>query len=191
MDFLTLAKNRCTTRGFRDKKIEKDALNKILEAGRVAPSACNRQPQRIIVVEKPENIRKVEKAYKAFGSPCVLIVCQDKSDQLIRPFDGKCSGDLDIGIICDHMMLAARELNIGSVMVGLFDPAIVRKEFGIPEHIEPTALLLLGYPSDGFLSSDRHKTERKPLWETVMFERWKDVSTENINGSDHGFKLNI
>ena len=63
MDFLTLAKNRCTTRGFRDKKIEKDALNKILEAGRVAPSACNRQPQRIIVVEKPENIRKVEKAY--------------------------------------------------------------------------------------------------------------------------------
>ena len=191
MDLLTLAKQRCTTRGFTDKKIEKGILEKILEAGRVAPSACNRQPQRIIVVEKPENIKKVEKAYRTFGSPCVLIVCQDKSDPLIRPFDGKCSGDLDIGIICDHMMLAARELNIGSVMVGLFDPAIVRKEFGIPEHIEPTALLLLGYPSDGFLSPDRHKTERKPLWETVMFERWKDVSTENINGSDHGFKLNI
>ena len=191
MDLLTLAKQRCTTRGFTDKKIEKGILEKILEAGRVAPSACNRQPQRIIVVEKPENIKKVEKAYRTFGSSCVLIVCQDKSDPLIRPFDGKCSGDLDIGIICDHMMLAARELNIGSVMVGLFDPAIVRKEFGIPEYIEPTALLLLGYPSDGFLSSDRHKTERKPLWETVMFERWKDVSTENINGSDHGFKLNI
>ena len=191
MDLLTLAKQRCTTRGFTDKKVEKENLDKILEAGRVAPSACNRQPQRIIVVEKPENIKKIEKAYRTFGSTCVLIVCQDKSDPLIRPFDGKCSGDLDIGIICDHMMLAARELNIGSVMVGLFDPAIVRKEFGIPEHIEPTALLLLGYPSDGFLSSDRHKTERKPLCETVMFERWKDVSTENINGSDHGFKLNI
>ena len=191
MDLLTLAKQRCTTRGFTDKEVEKENLDKILEAGRVAPSACNRQPQRIIVVEKPENIKKVEKAYRTFGSTCVLIVCQDKSDPLIRPFDGKCSGDLDIGIICDHMMLAARELNIGSVMVGLFDPAIVRKECGIPEHIEPTALLLLGYPSDRFLSSDRHKTERKPLWETVMFERWKDVSTENINGSDHGFKLNI
>lgn len=179
MDFLTLAKNRCTTRGFRDKKIEKDALNKILEAGRVAPSACNRQPQRIIVVEKPENIRKVEKAYKTFGSPCVLIVCQDKSDPLIRPFDGKCSGDLDIGIICDHMMLAARELNLGSVMVGLFDPAIIRKEFGIPEYIEPTALLLLGYPSDGFLSPDRHSRGRKAISETVMFEQWKDRSAEN------------
>lgn len=186
MDLLTLAKQRCTTRGFTDKKIEKEDLNIILEAGRVAPSACNRQPQRIIVVEKPENIKKVEKAYRTFGSPCVLIVCQDKSDPLIRPFDGKCSGDLDIGIICDHMMLAAREHNIGSVMVGLFDPAIIRKEFGIPEHIEPTALLLLGYPSDGFLSPDRHKTERKPLGETVMFERWENESAENKNGSDHG-----
>ncbi len=179
MDLLTLAKQRCTTRGFTDKKIEKEDLDKILEAGRVAPSACNRQPQRIIVVEKPENIRKVKKAHRTFGSPCVLIVCQDKSDPLIRPFDGKCSGDLDIGIICDHMMLAARELNIGSVMVGLFDPGIIRKEFGIPEYIEPTALLLLGYPSEGFLSSDRHKTERKAISETVMFEEWKDRSTEN------------
>ena len=179
MDFLTLAKQRCTTRGFTDKRIEKDILDKILEAGRVAPSACNRQPQRIIVVEEPENLNKVGKAYRTFGSPCVLIVCQDKSDPLIRPFDGKCSGDLDIGIICDHMMLAARELNIGSVMVGLFDPAIIRKEFGIPEHIEPTALLLLGYPADGFLSSDRHKTERKPISETVMFERWNDASAKN------------
>ena len=179
MDLLKLVKQRCTTRGFTDKKIEKEDLDKILEAGRVAPSACNRQPQRIIVVEKPENIRKVEKAYKTFGSPCVLIVCQDKSDPLIRPFDGKCSGDLDIGIVCDHMMLAARELNIGSVIVGLFDPSIIRKEFGIPEHIEPTALLLLGYPSDGFLSSDRHNTERRAISETVMFERWKDRSAEN------------
>ena len=179
MDFLTLAKQRCTTRGFTGMRIEKNNLDKILEAGRVAPSACNRQPQRIIVVEKPENIKKVEKAYRTFGSTCVLIVCQDKSDPLIRPFDGKCSGDLDIGIICDHMMLAARELNIGSVMVGLFDPVIIRKEFGIPEYIEPTALLLLGYPSDGFLSPDRHSRERKGISETVMFEQWKDRSSDN------------
>ena len=180
MDLLTLAKQRCTTRGFTDKKIEKEDLDKILEAGRVAPSACNRQPQRIIVVEKPENIKKVEKAYRTFGSPCVMIVCQDKSYPLIRPFDGKCSGDLDIGIICDHMMLAARELNIGSVMVGLFDPAIIRKEFGIPEYIEPTALLLLGYPADGFLNADRHKTERKPIRETVMYERWSSQFAEKV-----------
>jgi nitroreductase len=174
MDFLELAQKRCTTRGFTSKQIHKNDLDQILAAGRVAPTACNRQPQRIIVVQQPENILKVQKAYQTFGSQCVLIVCQDKRNALIRPFDGKCSGDLDIGIICDHMMLAARELNVGSVMVGLFDPQIIRKEFNIPEYIEPTALLILGYPATDFLSPDRHKSERKPLADTVMFENYRE-----------------
>ncbi len=178
MNFLKLAKQRCTTRGFTEKRIDKGDLDLILSAGRVAPTACNKQPQRIIVVQRPDNILKVQKAYQTFGSQCILIVCQDKSNPLIRPFDKKCSGDLDIGIVCDHMMLAARELNIGSVMVGLFDPEIIRKEFNIPEYIEPTALIILGYPAKGFLSSDRHKTERKPLEDTVMYESYKELLTE-------------
>ena len=73
------------------------------------------------------------------------------------------------------MMLAARELNIGSVIVGLFDPQIIRKEFHIPEYIEPTILLFLGYPVKGFLSPDRHKTERKPLEDTVMYHTYSEV----------------
>jgi len=172
MDFLELAKQRCTTRGFTDKDIDEEDLDRILSAGRVAPTACNRQPQRIIVVRQPDGVRKVQKAYQTFGSRCILIVCQDKRNALIRPFDGKCSGDLDIGIVCDHMMLAARELNIGSVMVGLFDPHIISEEFGIPDYIEPTALLIFGYPAKGFLSPDRHNTERKPLEDTVMYEKY-------------------
>lgn len=70
------------------------------------------------------------------------------------------------------MMSEARELNIGSVMVGLFDPAIIREGFNIPEYIEPTALLFLGYPNNGFLSPERHETERKPLNETVFCETY-------------------
>lgn len=174
MDFLALAKSRCTTRGFSGKRIARKDLERILEAGRVAPTACNKQPQRIIVVQDPGNLLRVQKAYRTFGSPCVLIVCQDKRDPLVRPFDGKCSGDLDIGIVCDHMMLAARELGIGSVMVGLFDPAIIRTEFGVPEAIEPTALLILGYPAEPFLSPERHQVERKPLGDTVMYERYRE-----------------
>ena len=176
MDFLELAKSRCTTRGFTDRPIPQDDLDRILEAGRVAPSACNQQPQRIIVVCRPENIRKVGKAYQTFGSSCILIVCQDTENALIRPFDGKCSGDLDIGILCDHMMLAARERGIGSVMVGLFDPQIIREEFGIPALIEPTALLILGYPKDGFLNPERHGTQRKSIGETVMYERYNETA---------------
>ena len=151
MNFEDLAKQRCTTRGFNDTAIPEEDLQKILSVSRLAPSACNRQPQRIIVVREPENLSKVQKTYKIFGAPCVLIVCRDRRNELVRPFDNKCSGDLDIGIVCDHIMLAARELGIGSVMVGLFDPAIIRKEFDLPEYIEPTALLILGYPANGFL----------------------------------------
>jgi nitroreductase len=170
MNFLDLAKSRCTTRGFLSEPLAADDLDYVLQAGRVAPSACNRQPQRIVVVQRPENLRKVEKAYATFGAPCVLIVCQDQSDPLVRPWDQKSSGDLDIGIVCDHMMLAARERNLGSVMVGLFDPDIIRAGFDIPQEIAPTALILLGVPRDGFLSPDRHATERRPLEQTVSFE---------------------
>lgn len=174
MEFLDLAKQRCTTRSFNDTAIPEEDLQKVLSVSRLAPSACNRQPQRIIVVREPENLSKVQKAYKIFGSSCVLIVCRDRRNELVRPFDNKCSGDLDIGIVCDHIMLAARELGVGSVMVGLFDPAIIRKEFDLPEYIEPTALLILGYPANGFLSPDRHQTERKPLYDTVMFECYSE-----------------
>lgn len=172
MDFLDLAKQRCSIRSFTDRVIEKEKLDYILESGRVAPSACNRQPQRILVVQEAENIDKVQKAYKTFGSTCIMIICRDTRDSLVRPVDNKCSGDLDIGIVADHMMLAAREKGIGSVMVGLFDPRIIRREFNIPGYIEPTALLILGYPKEGFLDSDRHLTQRKPITETVMMERY-------------------
>lgn len=174
MDFLMLAKQRCTTRGFTEKKIPALDLERILDAGHVAPTACNQQPQRIIVVQQPENIRKIAKAYKTFGSECILIVCRDRRNELVRPYDNKCSGDLDIGIVCDHMMLAARELNIGSVMVGLFDPAIIREEFDLPDYIIPTALLILGYPSKEFLSPQRHSKERKPISSTVMYEKYSE-----------------
>ena len=170
MEFFQLAKMRCTTRGFTDKAIPEADLEYILSTGQVAPTACNQQPQRIIVIQKYENIKKIQKAYKTFGSGCVLIVCRDRRNELIRPYDQKCSGDLDIGIVCDHMMLAARERNIGSVMIGLFDPEIIKKEFSVPEYIEPAALIILGYPEDEFLSPERHCTERKPLADTVMNE---------------------
>lgn len=100
-----------------------------------------------------------------------------KRDSLIREFDNKCSGDLDIGIVTDHMMLAAREKGVGSVMVGLFDPRIIRKEFNIPEYIQPTALLILGYPKNAFLDPNRHVTQRKPINETVMMEAYKELNT--------------
>jgi len=175
MEFLELAKSRCSVRSFTNKPIEREILDYILETGRVAPSACNKQPQRIIVVREPDNIEKVQKAYSTFGAQCILIICRDERVALVREFDGKCSGDLDIGIVTDHMMLAAREKGIGSVMIGLFDPRILRKEFEIPDYIQPTALLILGYPRTGFSDSKRHDKQRKPISKTVMQEKYIEL----------------
>ena len=174
MTFLELAKSRCTTRGFTPQAIPGADIDYILNAGRAAPTACNRQPQRIIVLQSADALEKVKKAYETFNAPCVFIVCRDTRDELIRPWDGKCSGDIDMGIVSDHMMLAARERGIGSVLVGLFDPHIIRREFGMPGYIEPTTLLILGYPEKGFLASDRHDETRKPLSETVMYEEYNE-----------------
>ncbi|HAQ64256.1 MAG TPA: nitroreductase [Bacteroidales bacterium] len=189
MEFLELAKRRCSVRSFTSRHIENDLLEYILEAGRVAPSACNKQPQRIIVVQQSENIEKVKKAYNTFGSQCILIICRDERVALVREFDGKCSGDLDIGIVADHMMLAAREKGIGSVMVGLFDPRILRIEFKIPDYIQPTALLILGYPKTGFSDFNRHDRERKPISKTVMMEEYIEVEeqTHTITSENEGF----
>lgn len=77
------------------------------------------------------------------------------------------------------MMLAAREVGIGSVMVGLFDPRIISNGFHIPDYIEPTALLILGFPQNGFLDGNRHEKERKSLSETVMMEGYFETKTDN------------
>lgn len=139
----------------------------ILSASRVAPSACNRQPQRIIVVREPENLLKIQNTYKTFGSPCVLIVCRDRRNELVRPFDNKCSGDLDIGIVCDHMMLETRELGLGSVMVGLFDPAIIR---AVLLNICADDRQLDSYPTAGLCDSSLG---------TVLFAVYYKIACEN------------
>lgn len=82
MNFLDLAKHRCTIRSFTEQPVEKEKLDYIIEAGHIAPTACNKQPQRIIVVQKTDNIRKVQKAYKTFGSQCVMIICRDTSRRI-------------------------------------------------------------------------------------------------------------
>jgi len=59
-------------------------------------------------------------------------------------------------------------------MVGLFDPRIIRNEFDLPDYIQPTALLILGYPKESFLDANRHLTQRKPISETVMMEKYME-----------------
>lgn len=170
MDFLELAKTRYSVRKYEETKVEEEKLLKILEAGRIAPTAANGQPQRLIVIQEKEGLENLKKAANAYGAPLAIIVCSDHSATWKRPFDGKDTADIDASIVTDHMMLEATKLGLGTVWVCYFDPAIIRKDFNIPDNFEPINILVIGYSSGLAESPDRHDTKRKPLDNTVFYE---------------------
>jgi nitroreductase len=170
MPFLELAKKRYSVRDFKPGAIEQEKLQTILEAGRVAPTAANRQPQRVIVVQQKEGLAKIAKAAKIFDAPLALIVCAERDAVWVRSFDGKNTAEIDASIVADHMMLQATELGLGSVWGCHFKPDVLREEFSIPANWEPVNILAIGYANCPDAPPDRHSTTRKPMQETVFFE---------------------
>jgi len=170
MSILDIAKKRYSVRKYLPKKVEQEILLQILEAGRVAPTGCNNQPQRLIVVQTEEGLQKIAKAATIFGAPTAIVVCGDNDNVWHRPFDQKNILDIDVSIVTDHMMLQATELGVGSLWVCYFDPKVIRQEFNLPDNIIPVNILLLGYEAGLPKSSDRHDTLRKPLPQTVFYE---------------------
>ncbi|MDR1129853.1 MAG: nitroreductase family protein [Prevotellaceae bacterium] len=148
MKFIELATKRFSARKYTARKVEPEKLQQILEAGRIAPTACNSQPFKLLVIESDEGLEKLKKAYKTPDAPLAIIVCSDHEQCWKRPFDQKKSGDIDASIVTDHIMLQAAELGLGSVWVCNFDPEIIREEFKIPGNLEPVNLLFAGYSAD-------------------------------------------
>jgi nitroreductase len=170
MEFSELIKKRYSERKYEDKKVEKEKLLKILEAGRVAPTGANTQPQRIIVVQEKESMDKLNKCANLYGAPLAIIVCGDHKKSWKRPFDGKDIMEIDVTIVTDHMMLQATDLGLASVWICYFDPAVLREEFNLPEGVEPVNILAIGYSGGEAASPHRHDKARKPLEATVHYE---------------------
>ncbi|NLW69803.1 MAG: nitroreductase [Eubacteriaceae bacterium] len=171
-DFLKFARERYSLRAFSEKKVEAADLEAVLEAGRLAPTAHNDQPQRILVIQSEENLAKLKKCTMShYNAPAALLVCADKTACWKRAYDGKLSADIDASIVATQMMLQAQSLGLGTTWVMHFDPVAMREEFAVPDNYEMTALLVLGYPAEGAQPSARH-TERKPLGETVFYDEF-------------------
>lgn len=173
MNFLELAKKRYSVRKFKSDKVEEEKLMKILEAGRVAPTGANIQPQRLIVLREKEGIEKINKAARVYGAPLIIVVCGDHDNVWKRPYDGKKLVDIDTSIVTDHMMLQATELGLGTLWVCYFKPDVIREEFNLPDNIEPVSILAIGYADGEAQPEDRHDKLRKPLIETVFYENYK------------------
>lgn len=170
MNFLELAKKRHSVRKYENKKVEEEKLLKILEAARIAPTAANFQPQRLLVIQEEEGLDKLKKAGNIHGVPLAIIVCSDHGTSWKRSLDRKDAADIDASIITDHMMLQATDLGLGSLWMCAFDPAVIRKEFNLPENYEPINILGIGYSAVPAESPDRHDTKRKPLGSIVFYE---------------------
>ncbi|MDR0889925.1 MAG: nitroreductase family protein [Oscillospiraceae bacterium] len=147
--FIELAKTRYSVRKYKPTSIPTELLAQVLEAGRIAPTGCNNQPQRVKVITAAEDLAKVDQCTPCrFGAPAVLLVCYDKTVCWRREFDGKSCGVADACIVATHMMLQAHDLGLGTCWVMYFDPAKVAEQFALPEHIVPVAILPIGYPVD-------------------------------------------
>jgi nitroreductase len=170
MNFFELVTTRYSVRNYTTQKVEDEKLAHILAAGRVAPTAANRQPQRVVVVQSEAGLEKLAKAARIFGAPLALVVCANHDEAWVRGYDRKSAADIDASIVTDHMMLQATELGLGTLWICAFDPKIVRQEFNLPDHIEPINILAVGYGCGEVKSPDRHATDRKPLDDTMHYE---------------------
>lgn len=169
MDFLELAKARFSVRSFSERPVEQEKLHSILEAGQVSPTACNLQPQKILVLQSEDALEKYRRCTVChFNAPLAILTCYDTSASWTREYDGKSSGDIDAAIVTTHMMLEAASLGIGSTWVMHFIPEAIREEFQLPEQYEPVSLLAMGYPAEDAQPSPGH-TRTKLLAESISF----------------------
>lgn len=150
MTFLDLAKERYSVRKFKDQPIEEEKLAAILEAGKVAPTAKNFQPQKIYVVKDKELREKLATASPCtYDAPVILVVGFDTTRAWKkRQIPGYNSGEVDASIATTHMMLEAWEQGIGSCWVAVFDNAAVAEILNLPEEIQLMALMPIGYAAD-------------------------------------------
>ncbi len=170
MDFEKVISERYSVRKFQNKHLEKEVINKILEAGHLAPTGCNYQPQRILVLNTDESIEKLKGCTKChFDAPCAFLVCYNEEETWKRPYDGAMSAPVDGAIVATHLMLAAQNLGVGTCWVMHFNPEIIKKTFNIPENIKPLALLVMGYPHKDAKPIDMHFKSR-PINEVVFYD---------------------
>ena len=162
---------RESVRSFKDQAVEDEKLNRILEAGRLAPSASNRQEWRYVVVRNREKREKLMEASlgqrQVAEAPVVIVACAETDNHVMGC--GQVCYPIDVALSVDHMTLMAVAEGLGTCWIGAFDADAVKELLRIPDEIKVIALLPLGYPN-----VIRGTKVRKSLNEVVMYEHWSE-----------------
>ena len=165
MEFTKVINERETVRKFDGRKPSEEQLNAILEAGRIAPTAHNNQPQRVYVLESEEALAKMDQAHPCrYGASMVLMVCADKDVAL--EYQGKNAFEVDGSIVATHMLLAAYNAGVDSVWLGIFTPEDVQRIFDLPENVVPICFIDLGFRTADYKGNPMHG-QKKPM-ETMV-----------------------
>ena len=169
MDFLELAKARYSCKKFANTPVEKEKLEKILEAGRLAPTAKNSQPQHIYVLSSPESLALADKITPCrYGAPTVLAVAHDTTNVFEYPGGAYNSGAEDAAIVATHIVLAAKAIGLDTCWLNFFDPDKAKEILNLPDNEALTILIDVGYPDESAKPLPNHES-RKPLSETVTY----------------------
>ena len=171
MDFLELAAKRYSCKRYSDRPVETEKLNRILEAGRLAPTAKNLQEQHIYVLQSAEALARADELTPCrYGAPLMLAVAfqADEAHVFTYPGGKRDSGVEDAAIVATHMILAAAAEGVDSCWLNFFDPEKAKELLGLPENEEVLMLMDLGYAAEGSAPLANHSS-RKPLEETVKY----------------------
>ena len=169
MEFEQLIRARYSVRAYKEDPVPEQVLAKVLEAGRLAPTAANRQAFGIVVIhtaDKREELKRIYGREWFVQAPLVLGVC-NLTDRCWVRGDSKSYGEVDAAIVMDHLILAAADQGLGTCWIGAFDARAAREILGLPDSAEPVAFTPLGYPADS-----PGAKKRQPLDDLVRFESW-------------------
>ena len=168
MEFDKVIRQRQATRKFSERKVEKEKLDQILEAARLAPSAKNIQPVKIYVINSKEGLEKLDKVTPCrYNSNTVLLVCSNK--ELAFNKDNHSTYEIDASIAATHILLEATNLGVDNIWIDLFDKNLIKKEFDIPEELIPVALIPIGYKDETCPPSPNHEN-RKNIEDMVEYK---------------------
>lgn len=177
MTFDEIVSKRKSIRDYEDKPVEKEKVLQVLQAARLAPSACNKQPWRFVIVESPEAKNLVLK--EGFGgaivpnkwaktAPIIIVVCS-QTDIIFHNIAEKIQGVnyhlIDLGIACQNLVLKACDLGLGTCYIGWFKGKAIKKVLGLPSSYKVECLITLGYPTKAEpISTQRKNIEEISLW---------------------------
>ena len=175
MSFIDLANKRYSVRNYKNTPVAHEKINRCVEAARLAPSACNSQPWKFIIVDDPELINELAKAafegilnfnHFAFKAPVLILIVSERQKAFAKfgsIVKRKNFSQMDIGIVAEHLCLQAAEEGLGTCMLGWFNERKVKKTLSIPKLKRVELMISMGFSADDNIPDKKRKTVDKIL----------------------------